>query len=171
METLKVSKYSGNPTAELFQILKFKDVNGDRVIDKKSVKDEGYLEEADLNRDGKILFAEAKYYYQTLFIRNKISVYDTQFSINEKEIETLVRESLLLKSNLLKSRNIFMEAIAAARLLLDKYRSEAIVNLVETMTKSGLHDDALELARTIGDTTLKTKALTIVASARAQKSE
>ena len=58
---------SFNDLQTLYKICGFDDVNGNGVIDKPSLSngwqaDEGYKEEADINKDGKIIATEAKYY-------------------------------------------------------------------------------------------------------------
>jgi Ran GTPase-activating protein (RanGAP) involved in mRNA processing and transport len=60
-----------NETQTLYKLCGFDDMNGNGIIEEPSISNgwktkEGYKEEADINRDGKIIAAEAKYYLWSL---------------------------------------------------------------------------------------------------------
>jgi hypothetical protein len=64
----------------LYKLLGFNDTNGNGIIEKPSMSNawrakEGYIERPDINRDGKIIIAEAKYYLWSL----------TNISLKEKQ--------------------------------------------------------------------------------------
>ena len=66
----RVPNNASNQTKALYKKLGFNDKDNDGIIEKKSVLnlwiDENYKEKADINGDGKIIEAEAKYYLQNL---------------------------------------------------------------------------------------------------------
>jgi hypothetical protein len=169
----EVNSVASSLTAELFKILNFKDANGNGSIDKEveEENDEGYIEEADLNKDGKILLAETKYYYQTLFFRGEED-YDKDFLLSEAEAEILVKENPRISFEQILARNISMRVIAETT----TYHSVHImigedpnyrVEIATAMAKIGLYNDAYLFSKTFRDSEDRIKTQLAILSSMA----
>lgn len=85
---------------EIFKMAGFKDKNRNNVIEKESFwnwwTDEGYKAEADIDKDGKIILAEAKYYLQ--FVKNVKLKKEQKITRDEQyELQNLFRTQAPVK--------------------------------------------------------------------------
>jgi hypothetical protein len=119
-DSSRISKVSSN-TQALYKLLGFNDKNGNGIIE--TDLDENYDQDADINKDGKIVEAEAKFYLQNL---DRISIRTKQrFALTEADRKVLSA--------------LFNEALEKIRPLPDLYyKAWAIMDLASRMAKAGL---------------------------------
>jgi hypothetical protein len=135
----QISGVSQN-TIALYKLLRLDDKNRNGVIEKSSIwhpfRRENYREEIDINMDGKIVEAEAKYYLQNL---ENISPEEKQmFALTDDDRKTL---SVL-----------FMERLTAISALKDSDgKSKAISDLASGLAKIGSFKEAFEATRKINN--------------------
>ena len=179
-----------NPkTQALYTLLMFKDKNENGTIEKASIlnlwTDEGYDEEADLNMDGKIVEAEAKFYMWSL---SNIALKDKQkYPISEEDkkvLQVLFSENLLairattdqsLKAAALSNialkmaeagldkceiYKIFMEALVVSKTIeTPTYKAKAAVDIVIKMADARLFKEALEAIPAVQGSYLQSRAI------------
>ncbi|MFA5839588.1 MAG: DUF4116 domain-containing protein [Candidatus Margulisiibacteriota bacterium] len=137
-------------TKELYDALGFEDKNGDGEIDVKEKwlqRDEGYIKEADINSDGKIVRAEAKYYLQQL--GNVDSALKSKYSLVQAERVEILNLQLevarKIKDPIAKSNTINKIACEMAKegvkaKMLSKVFSEAMTVADEINGYKGIFD-------------------------------
>lgn len=134
------------PGMTVFQALGFDDKNKNGIIENKFLKwkQEGYKEEADLNRDGKIVEAEAKFYLWYYSgdkpeIKNKYPItkgdQNILLGIFQKQLKTA---RLIKEGSLIKERSSW-------------YRSSRLFALAQQMATAGLFNEALTVGQEIND--------------------
>ncbi|MFH1387263.1 MAG: hypothetical protein ABIH50_06335 [bacterium] len=125
----------------LYKLLGFNDVNQDGIIEKKSVwnlwTEENYNEKADIDGDGEITEAEAKYYLLT----------KSDISKEEKQKNTLTNEE---KTTLVKMLEDKFGAIVTKhersnRMGWDKSEEVKIKSIMQEMTSVGLYQEACNM--------------------------
>jgi hypothetical protein len=165
----EISKVSGNAQA-LYKLLGFNDKNRNGIIERTSDPDlnEGYDEAADLNKDEKIVVAEAKYYLQN---REDISPKQKQrFALTGADLKILLEIVEIIErsddkaeavrkiaSRIIEARldrnetsKMLKEAMGTARTIEDpQCKAETILNIASRMAKAKLFEEALAAVRAI----------------------
>jgi hypothetical protein len=141
-------------TQALYKLCGFNDKNENGTIEKPSISnlwlaDEGYNKKADINDDGKIVEAEAKFYLWSLLIT----------SPGEKQKNPLTTED---KNTL---RPLFNEKLKTISAIKDpKQRTSALAWLASDMAKAGLFKESLAILRSVGDDHYKAGDINILSS-------
>jgi hypothetical protein len=174
-DSTQVSIVSSN-TQALYKRLGFYDKNRDGVIKKTSkwdilgFFDENYIETADLDGDGKIVEAEAKYYLQNMIsikpdVKQRFAytgadletLLETAWDIENSSNRAKVITDIVLnmgKVGLDKSKlsKIFQKTLRIARTIVDpQERMDAMECIFFRMTDAELYKDALGAFREIDD--------------------
>ena len=183
----EIARVSNNAQS-LYKLLGFNDKNQNGIIEKDS--DENYKEDADINKDRKIVEAEARFYLKSM--KNIDPKVKQRFSLTEADREvlfSLFKEALemaeitertddkakiikKISSNVVeaaldeqKASRIFRAALGITKTMEDpQFKAETILYVVSKMAKAKLFKEALETARAIENIEDKVNSIVNIAS-------
>jgi tetratricopeptide (TPR) repeat protein len=151
----------------LFDTLGFRDTNYNGVIEKNKPnatprQDEGYKKDADLNGDGKIIEAEAKYYLRNL--NNVSTIIKQEFPVTMADWQTLFKAADKISNPRLKEvarkeiikimakDGLYEEAVKTlSKMDWTIFKEDAIKGIAKEIIKFGLFEDSPKIARKIDD--------------------